>query len=118
MAIAFNFEKLEIWHEALKFAHSVFALVSRLDKRYASVAQQLERAALSISLNIAEGAGRKSKADFKRFIKIATGSVNECVTILMFICEEQQISKEELKFHYEWLTKISKMLNALYKSLS
>lgn len=118
MAIAFNFEKLDIWHEALKFAHSVFALVSRLDKRYASVAQQLERAALSISLNIAEGAGRKSKVDFQRFTKISTGSINECVTLLIFMYDERKISKEEFEFHYEWLTKISKMLNALYKSLS
>ncbi|HDP70394.1 MAG TPA: four helix bundle protein [Actinobacteria bacterium] len=70
----FSFEKLNVWNEARKFAHSVFKLTKKVNnKRYFSVNQQLERAAISISLNVAEGAGRKSKADFKRFIKISNG---------------------------------------------
>jgi four helix bundle protein len=113
----FALEKLDVWSETRGFAHSIFKITSKINRRYLSATQQLERAALFVSLNVAEGAGRKSKADFQRFIKISNGSLNETLTLLLFLKEASQISDEEYLAHYDWLTKIAKMLNSLYNSL-
>ena len=55
---------------------------------------QIRRAALSIVLNIAEGYGRKSRDDFKRFLKMSYGSVNE-VEVLLELGKDLKYVKEE-----------------------
>jgi four helix bundle protein len=73
-------ESLIVYDMALKFH---IAAMSLLPKRgYSNVRDQLERASLSVVLNIAEGAGRKSRADRCRFFTIAMGSLLECSAIL------------------------------------
>lgn len=73
----------------------------------------MNRAALSISTNIAEGNGRYHKADRTNFFRIARGSAFECVPILE-ICRRKKLIAEELS---EALKKniedISKMLSGL-----
>ena len=77
----FNFEKLEVWNEAIAFADSVYTITRAFpnDERF-GLTNQMRRAAVSISSNIAEGSSRSSRADFARFIEIATGSVFEVVS--------------------------------------
>lgn len=73
----FNFEKLDVWQKAIDFADFVY--VATPDERF-GLTNQMRRAAVSISSNIAEGCSRSSKADFARFVEIATGSVFEVVS--------------------------------------
>lgn len=47
------------------------------------ITSQIRRASVSVVLNIAEGYGRKSKDDFKRFLRISLGSANETETLLL-----------------------------------
>ncbi len=77
----FNFEKLEVWHKAIDFADLVYANTRGFpaDERF-GLTNQMRRAAVSISSNIAEGSSRSSKNDFARFLEIATGSVFEVVS--------------------------------------
>ncbi|HUE36421.1 MAG TPA: four helix bundle protein, partial [Candidatus Acidoferrum sp.] len=77
----FNFEKLTVWHKAIDFADQVYALTRTFpeNERF-GLTNQMRRAAVSISSNIAEGSSRASKNDFARFIEIATGSLFEVVS--------------------------------------
>ena len=70
----FNFEKLEVWKKAVDFADFVYSTTRTFpdDERF-GLTNQMRRAAVSISSNIAEGSSRHSKDDYARFLEIATG---------------------------------------------
>ena len=77
----FNFEKLEVWHEAIAFADTVHTLTKSFpDAERFGLTNQMRRAAVSISSDITEGSSRSSRPDFVRFLEIATGSVFEVVS--------------------------------------
>jgi four helix bundle protein len=77
-----NFRKLDVYQVSVKFLPLAAAIADSLPSRYASLADQLRRASLSISLNIAEGSGKTSGPDQRRFFSIARGSAMECAAIL------------------------------------
>ena len=73
-------EKLDVYRIALEFQAITGQLVPK--RGYAELRDQLERASISIVLNIAEGCGRRSPADKGRFYSMARGSATECAAIL------------------------------------
>ncbi len=73
--MTFQFEKLLVYQKALDFADEVCSATEQFSRGYGFLVDQLNRAALSISANIAEGNGRFTKADRKNFFIIARGSV-------------------------------------------
>src|SRR5215475_8323229 len=77
----FNFEKLEVWQKAIDFADLIYNETRRFpaEERF-GLTNQLRRAAVSISSNIAEGSSRSSNTDFAPFTEIAGGSVFEAVS--------------------------------------
>jgi four helix bundle protein len=77
----FRFEKLDVWHRAVRFAQQVYTDTRAFpdDERF-GLTSQMRRAAVSISSNIAEGSGRMSSVDFARFLEIAYGSLMEVVS--------------------------------------
>lgn len=109
----FRFEELLVYQRAVVFSNNIFTItkVWPTAVRY-SLGDQLNRAALSVSLNIAEGSSRTSR-DFQHFLAIARGSCYECVPLLQ-IARDQQILKErdyvQLK---QEVFEISKMLSSL-----
>jgi four helix bundle protein len=77
----FAHEKLDIYCAALKFLAVADRRAATLPRGRAYLAEQLRRAALSIVLNIAEGAGEFSRADKARFYRMARRSGTECAAI-------------------------------------
>jgi four helix bundle protein len=77
---------------------------------------QLTRAAVSISLNIAEGSSR-TKKEFRHFLDIARGSCYECVAILTITKNQLYISEKEYKQLYGELNILTKKINALKSAL-
>ena len=77
----FNFEKLETWQKAIAFADLVYQMTRSFpdDERF-GLTNQMCRAAVSVSSNIAEGSARNSKNDYARFLEIAAGSLFEVVS--------------------------------------
>jgi four helix bundle protein len=77
--VLFDFEKLDCYQLARQFNTLVARLVSR---GHRELRDQLTRAALSISLNIAESAGRRAPAEKAHFLAIARGSAMECAAVV------------------------------------
>lgn len=114
--MAFKFESLNIWKESVKFASEVYSLTKKFPKTEEfGIISQINRAAVSISLNIAEGEGRKSEADLCRFLHISIGSLYEVVTILHICLEQKYINKNEFDVFYQRCEVLSKMLHG-YKN--
>jgi len=114
----FNFEKLDVWQKAIDFADLIYNQTRHFptDERF-GLTNQLRRAAVSISSNIAEGSSRASKTDFARFVEIATGSVFE-VTSQGFVARRQDfLNEEQLRRIYAGAEELSRMLSGLRKSL-
>ncbi len=115
----FKFETLDIWKEAVKFASEIYDLIKKFPKsEMFGLTSQLTRAAVSISLNIAEGSSRKSKIDFKRFIQISLGSLNEVVTCLYIAKNQSYIDDKDFNGAYARCEQISKMLYGFMRYLS
>lgn len=111
--MAFKFENLKIWKESVKFASEVYSLTKRFPKNEQfGLTSQLNRASVSISLNIAEGCGRNSDLELSRFSQIAIGSINEVVTILYLSLEQKYINKTEFDSFYNRCEQLSKMLHS------
>ena len=114
----FNFEKLDVWQKAIAFADLVYNQTRHFpaEERF-GLTNQLRRAAISISSNIAEGSSRSSKNDFVRFIEIATGSVFE-VASQAFVAQRQQfLNEHHFGELYAAAEEFSRMLSGLRKSL-
>ena len=115
----FNFEKLDVWQEAIQFADLVYELTADFphEERF-GLTNQMRRAAVSISSNLAEGSSRVSRTDFSRFVEIATGSLFEFVSQITTALRRRMIAESEYKRIYAAAEKQSKMLSGLRRSLS
>ena len=114
----FGFEKLDVWQKAIEFADLVYSSTRRFpsDERF-GLTNQMRRAAVSISSNIAEGSSRNSRKDFARFIEIATGSVFEVVSQSYIGRNQGFLTPEEFSTLYEAAEEQSRMLSGLRRSL-
>jgi four helix bundle protein len=112
----FQFQRFPVYILAESFYQKVQPLLSEV-KVSNSMRDQLDRAASSIMLNIAEGAGKYNSKDKKNFYVVARGSVNECVAILEIFRIKKVLSDAELNLLNEELTTMAKMLTGLIKRM-
>jgi four helix bundle protein len=113
-----NFKELLIWQESMKIVKEVYQLTKRLptEERF-GVATQMQRAAVSISSNIAEGCSRKSQKDYRRILEIALGSAFELETQLLVTVEVGYLKKDELDHVIQLINKEQKMPNSFIKTV-
>jgi four helix bundle protein len=115
----FNFEKLDVWQEAIQFADLVYELTGDFpDEERFGLTNQMRRAGVSISSNIADGSSRASRTDFARFVEIATGSLFEVVSQTKIALRRKMIAQNDYNRIYAAAEKQSKMLSGLRRSLS
>ena len=113
-----NFREYKVWQDAVTFATLVYEVTSKLpwfEKK--GLCDQLQRAVVSISSNIAEGAGRPTDADFTHFLDLSLGSANEVETQLLISKNLRYISEEQFCQLTNNLTNIQKQLTGLIASI-
>ncbi len=113
-----NFRELTVWQKAMDIVIRVYELTALLpkDETY-GLKTQLQRAAVSIPSNIAEGCSRNSEPDFKRFLEIAIGSTYELETQLTITENVNLISKNKVVLILQLLIEEQKMLNSFISSV-
>ncbi|MBC8128259.1 MAG: four helix bundle protein [Gloeobacteraceae cyanobacterium ES-bin-144] len=114
----FGFERIEVWRRAIEFADIVYATTRQFpsDERF-GFTNQMRRAAVSISSNIAEGSARISRKDFARFIEIATGSLYEVISQAYIGRNQGFLSAIDFKVLYDAAEEQIRMLSGLRRSL-
>jgi four helix bundle protein len=86
-------ERLDVYHLALDFLVLANGIIEALPRGRSHLADQFTRASISIVLNLAEGAGKHSKPDKRRYYLTARGSATECAA-LVDICSRLKLLDE------------------------
>ncbi|HYV90965.1 MAG TPA: four helix bundle protein [Chitinophagales bacterium] len=98
MFLELNHQKLEVYKVARKFVFECYKMTKTLpDEERFNMISQIRRAALSVHLNIAEGASRKSSAERKRFYEVSRGSVIEIDAALDVASDLDYFQKEKFE---------------------
>lgn len=114
----FDHEKLDVYQASLKFAGQSTKLVEALPPGKAYLADQLNRATLSICLNIGEGAGEYSRNDKARFYRMSKRSATECAAVVD-VCRTLALGRpEQLDECRATLVSIVSMLIKLIKAIT
>ncbi len=113
-----NFKKLNIWKDSMFLVKSVYKSISLLpENEKFGLRSQISRTAVSIPSNIAEGCGRESQKEFKRFLEIALGSTFELETQILILIEVEMIDHKDCNEVLNQLSKIQKQINSLIQKL-
>ena len=113
----FDFEQLRVYQKALTLNKRIFAFLKINRNIDYFLQDQLKRASVSIPINIAEGVGRLSKLDRRRFFIIARGSTFELIAILQIIFDQYKIGKNDYKDIKIYVEDLVKMLSGLIKNV-
>lgn len=116
--MAFKFEKLKVWQKAIDSTADVNSVIKKFptDERFV-LYPHMQRAADSITLNIAEGAIGQSNKEFARFPGIALRSGIEVVSCLHIAQRRNILDRQDIDRSYHALTEISKMIQSLRRTL-
>ncbi|PQJ75476.1 four helix bundle protein [Polaribacter gangjinensis] len=116
--VTFKFEELTVYKKAIEFINDAYNVSKTFPKsEIYGLTSQFLRASNSIALNITEGSG-DTNLQFSRFLKIALGSVKECVVCLTIAKNQQYITLEKNSELRIKLVELSKMITGLKKYLN
>ena len=110
-----SFRDLTVWPTAHEFVLAIYHLTESFpDREKYGLAHQMRRAAVSIPANIAEGFGKRSKAEKSRFLNIAEGSLEECRYYLILA---QDFGYGETQSLMNTLEQVSRLLNGYTRAI-
>ncbi len=114
-----NFKQLIVWQKSIQLSIKIFKFSKTLSTNDQYIfSSQLSRCVFSIPSNIAEGAGKDSNKDFKRYLSISAGSSFELETQLIILSEILINKREEIDQFLKEAIIIQKMIFGLKKMLS
>lgn len=111
-------KNLNAWIKSFEFVTEVYRVTATFpsDEKF-GITSQMRRAAVSIPVNIAEGAARKSKKEFVHFLHISLGSLTELDTLFLLSIELGLLEKAEGELLIDKLEIIGKIIYGLIKSI-
>ena len=118
MAIINTYRDLLVWQKAMTLVNEIY----RISQSFPAIetyglTSQVRRCAVSIPSNIAEGYGRRSTGDYKRFLQVATGSLFELQTQIEIAFNLSYINKDEFDFLFEKTNELDRMLSSLINKI-
>ena len=113
----FAVENLKLYQKTVDFADQVLATTEHFPRGYGFLADQLNRASVSITANLAEGNGRFTTPDCKHFFAIARGSILECLPLLELAVRRNLIDADRQGQLRDRLEELGKMISGLIKGL-
>jgi four helix bundle protein len=102
----------------MDLVEAVHKLVNSMDRLRTGLRNQVERAALSVPANIAEGYGRSSRGDYLRFLAIAAGSLRELETLIDCAVRTHACTASAAKRSLDLADEVGRILYGLRKSLT
>jgi len=109
-------KELDVWKLSMELVVDIFQVVDMFPKKELfGLSMQMKRCAVSIPSNIAEGAGRKTKREFRNFLYIAQGSLNELDTQLEIARKLGYLKEDKYKELQEKVLRVGQMLSGLIK---
>ena len=113
-----RYQELKVWQEAIELTIETYDACDRIPsvERF-GLTSQLTRAAISIPSNIAEGQGR-SRAEFRRFLTISRGSLQELETLLVLAERRRYVDTEKLALLRARARAVGRLLNGFIRALS
>lgn len=114
MNYLFPFERLEVWNLSRKLCFDTYLIVSKfpIEEKF-NLADQIRRAATSVSLNIAEGTSRLSFKEQARFTEMAYGSLLEVYSSMLLAKDHGYLEEETMSSVSQLIKELSNKLNAL-----
>lgn len=114
-----KFKNLHAWKKAKILVISVYEVTDKFPKQEIfGLTSQINRAAVSILANIAEGSSRASKKDFSRFLEISLGSAFEVESLLVISLERNYLNQEFYDKLNNQLTEVEKIISGLIRRLN
>jgi four helix bundle protein len=113
-----DFKNLKVWSKAHQLTLAIYQSTRKFPKdEIYGLTSQIRRASASIGANLAEGCGRRSDPEMKRFVQIARGSASELEYHLLLARDLQLLTSEEFKDLEAKVLEIQRMLAALSQRL-
>jgi len=113
-----DFRDLDIWKKGIEIVKDIYNIVEKFPKQeFYGLVSQIQRSAVSIPSNVAEGFNRFHNKEYKQFLYIALGSCAELETQIEIASELRYISNEKKKNILEKINHESRMLTNLIKKI-
>jgi four helix bundle protein len=113
-----NFEKLEIWNQGIELATEIYKITRNFPKsEIYGMCSQLQRAAVSVPSNIAEGSTRQYKKEFINFLYVSRGSLSELLTQLKISLNINYINEDQYNNLSEKIYVLTRRINKLIDTL-
>jgi len=113
-----SYRDLIAWQRAMRLVELVLPMSRRIGSSPAGLANQMERAAISVPANIAEGYGRGSRAEYLHFLSVAAGSLRELETHILIAQQNGIVAIDLAAEALAVADETGRVLHALRKSLA